>query len=283
MAACSLRPAPAVAGSRLRQLLPSATPAMASFYSARAPPTGQPEPSAAGSPGAPMTACVARLTRSRAARRRLRRLRRVRLRPAAVTPPPSSQDHQPALRLRGRLRLLRRAASSLPLGRARACSTSSPAASGSPMPPRAQPGQASVARGVSRSPDRRLRLRWRLGRARRLRLPTRRLDRLRLLRRAASSLPLGRARACSTSSPAASGSPMPPRAQPGPASVARGASRSPDRRLRLRSRLGHARRLRLPAPPNTDDRLRRLPSLPQPGRRLRSDPAAGCRRPAPAD
>nr|XP_020165593.2 vegetative cell wall protein gp1-like [Aegilops tauschii subsp. strangulata] len=43
---------------------------------------------------------------------------------------------------------------------------------------------------------------------------------------------------------------MPPRAQPGLASAARGASRSLDCRLRLRSRLGHARRLRrLPTPP----------------------------------
>nr|XP_020185285.1 basic proline-rich protein-like [Aegilops tauschii subsp. strangulata] len=64
---------------------------------------------------------------------------------ASARPVPTPARPAPALRLRGRLRLFRRAASSHRLGRARACPTSSPAASGSPLPPRAQPGPVSVA------------------------------------------------------------------------------------------------------------------------------------------
>nr|XP_040249473.1 vegetative cell wall protein gp1-like [Aegilops tauschii subsp. strangulata] len=140
-------------------------------------------------------------------------------------------------------------------------------------------------------------------------------DRLGLLRQATSSHRLGRARACPTSSPAASGSPVPPRAQPGPVSVAstydrvastgdRAASCAPPRWLRpacawrlrpplpqpcagLHARLrqladsaptrtagsaacrlrpdSDGRLRRLPTPPDSDGRLRRLPAQPPVG------------------
>nr|XP_020173475.1 serine/arginine repetitive matrix protein 1-like [Aegilops tauschii subsp. strangulata]XP_040243751.1 serine/arginine repetitive matrix protein 1-like [Aegilops tauschii subsp. strangulata] len=110
-------------------------------------------------------------------------------------------------------------------------------------------------------------------------------DRLRLLRRAASSHRLGRARACPTSSLAASASPVPPRAQLGPVSTAstcdRVASCAPPRWLRP-ARASLCRLVPARPPAARAGSPRSLPAGSLPTRttgsaacRLRRNPAAG--------
>nr|XP_040244039.1 proline-rich protein 36-like [Aegilops tauschii subsp. strangulata] len=266
--------------------------------------------SATDSPAAPMTGCVARLARrlvlpfssGRAARRRLRRLRRVRLRPAAVTPPPSPRDRQPAPRLRGRLPCVpgRRGPSALPHGRLPRW----------PAPPATRlrlPRPAPVLAGSACHPaspeSPRLRL---ASRPRLLRLwarPARGVHRIdvRFIRLHSRQLRLGRGREAPASSSPARG-----RVAPAGSAPARGRLRlappaSPPRLARLRPLPGRLRPRPCASPPSgrarrstiVPDQLfrpRLQPSPPPPlPRRVpaaafcRDSPAGCCRAPASCD